>query len=121
MNGVRWGGWIRAREDQREVLRGLGVAGEMNWERSTSQTPGVFSQCDCNEATMYRLISDWPGFHAGTFTGYWVHSDVHLLASHQKFWGLDRELEERQIQLSTWRLGDTGWESLFPAGHPEPR
>ncbi len=121
MNGILWGGWIQGREDQKEALRSLGVKGEMRWHPSTAHRPGVFEQCDCNEATMFRLIADWPGFKAGTFTGYWVHSEVHLPRRWQKFGRLDEQLEERQNQLNTWTMKDGEWVSLFPAGHPEPR
>ncbi len=89
MNGIRWGGWIQGREDQLKELRSLGVKGKLRWSRSPTNRPGVFEGCVCNEATMFRLVSDWPGFKPRTFTGYFVNNDYQLRPKWQKFWRLN--------------------------------
>jgi hypothetical protein len=87
---------MQGRKDEEAELRALGVMGPMGWHpdarhydhKNFAHLDGSFEHCTCNEATMYRLISDRHGFVPGTFTGVYVETGEQLPRELQKFWGM---------------------------------
>jgi len=60
---VRYIGWIKAKVEDAERLKELGVCGEMLY------CSGVFGHCEVpDEKTMDRLEKEFPGFWRGSFS-----------------------------------------------------
>ena len=105
MNGVLWYGWMHGRKDEEDALRALGVMGPMGWHPNAryydhnnyEHLDGVFEYCTCTEATMYRLISDRPGFPAGTFTGCFIRNNKQLPMNLQKFYKIGERRNTQAI------------------------
>ena len=83
-DGISWHGWIRGGRKQKRELRELGVRGLMLYTLSDAHG-GVYEQCLCDSPTMQLLLTDYPLFWPGTFTGCDVNGDQ-LPGERQKYW-----------------------------------
>lgn len=62
-------GWIKAKEADIEILKGLGVKGPMIYNHKN----GSFEHCLCGEAAMHALMLGWPDFWPGSFVPYFPY------------------------------------------------
>lgn len=66
---VKFIGWIRGTQDDRQVLVDLGVKGKMTWVIEGQGPYGIFEYCEISLETAKRLKNEYHNFIASTFTG----------------------------------------------------
>lgn len=77
-----YGGWINAKEKQRNELRELGVEGKMDYNHNSE----CFEDCDIpNDETMIRLIRRWWKFWPNCFTAIGTDNNQ-MPREKQKYW-----------------------------------
>jgi hypothetical protein len=86
-------GWIKAWPWAWRRLRTLGVQGPMryNWRNR------VFQHCHCRHEIMIRLMSQFPGFWPGCFTGV-DEAGKQLPHDKQIFWKIEHENLMRNVK-----------------------
>lgn len=85
-------GWIPGRPEDREVLRELGVLGDMSfWDEKTAYGFGYFSHCKATWKTLHKLM-EWGLPNPMSFTALDKHSNQ-VPREFQYAWGLDRKVQ----------------------------
>ena len=78
-------GWIKAKPDNKAVLRFLGVEGEMIYNKEYQ----CFEYCECSRLVIEVLRMFWKEFWPGCFTAIDKLTEIPLPMEYQICWELD--------------------------------
>lgn len=82
---ITYVGWIKAWPWQFFKLRKLGVRGKMRYQWWHGRIgKGIFTHCECSHEVMVRLVTQFPGFWPGCFTG--IDENGEQLPGTEQYW-----------------------------------